>query len=60
MTLLTRIKSFYVMLFAVPLVALSSVGLAQANNAEGRTVVVHITTFDAGRVTNGLLFAKHT
>jgi len=60
MNILTRFKPTIVMLFAVPLIALSSVGLAQANNAEGRTVVVHITTFDADRVTNGLLFAKHT
>ena len=48
------------MLFAVPLVALSSVGVAQANDVHGRTVVVHVTTFDATRVTNALLFAKHS
>jgi hypothetical protein len=60
MTLLTRFKPSFVMLFAVPLIALSSVGLAQANDIHGRTVVVHVTTFDATRVTNALLFAKHT
>jgi hypothetical protein len=60
MILHTRIKSSFVMLFAVPLIALSSVGLAQANDVHGRTVVVHVTTFDATRVTNALLFAKHT
>ena len=60
MSLLARTKFLGVMLFTVPLIALSSVGLAQATNVEGRTVVVHITTFDASRVTNGLLFAKHS
>ena len=60
MSSLTRAKSFGALLFTVPLIALSSMGQAQATNVEGRTVVVHITTFDADRVTNGLLFAKHT
>lgn len=60
MSLFRRLTSCMAMVFVVSTIVLSFVGSAQARGANGRTVVVHLTTFDADRVTNGLLFAKHT
>ncbi|MCA9421562.1 MAG: hypothetical protein KC592_11105 [Nitrospira sp.] len=60
MSLFRRLPSCMAMVFVGSIGVLSFVGSAQASDAKGRTVVVHINSFDADRTTNGLLFAKHT
>ena len=55
MSLVTRWTSFMALL-----IAFVFVGPALADDAKGRTIVSHISTFDADRVTQGLLFSKHT
>ncbi|MCA9472888.1 MAG: hypothetical protein MRJ96_05655 [Nitrospirales bacterium] len=60
MSSFSKSSSFIGMALSASILVLSTVGLTHADDNRGRTVVVHINSFDADRVTNGLLFAKHT